>query len=307
MTKQAPNDSILISGFLNNVSLRDQGKTALGYMSIKDGIHQESGKPKYKSISLQIFGSAVGFLHNLYQNNLKLKKQNKQANNLIQISSAMLSSYNKKDGETFKNFTLLKVFKANALSRERMITDSTDQDLLGTKAMNDQIITSGILSYYKANQTNTSAMAYMKVADGQNTNGSKRYVDISLQVFSDAKDNIANLYEQLLQAKSRNEPKTIIVQVTSGLLTSYEDKNQDTRTYLKCFKSHQVIIQDGKRVINDGTINTTPNQQMPSPMQTGGFNQANQGFANVKKPETKIEQPIKKEVQVFDWEDDTPF
>jgi hypothetical protein len=280
MNEKAPNDILLLSGFLNYVTLRDNGKKAFAYMNVKDGIGQTDGKPQYKSISLQVVGDTVNFLNNIYQTNKLLKSKGRKTNNLIQISSGMLSSYSVKKNNEKENFTFLKVFKANLLDQKRTILDSTEKDLISTKTQNDKIITTGILNYFQENNKKTSALAYMSIIDGKKEDGSNNYVSISMQVFGEAKDKLSLVYEDILKEKSRNNTKKVLIQITSGLITSYQNSEDKTKTCLKCFKAQEINLQNGKRyIVNDNNIDNSQ--------------------TNV------INEPII--VESFDWDDDVPF
>ena len=250
MTKQkAPNDNILVSGFLNNIFIKDQGKSALAYLSIKDGTKPD-GNPAYRSISLEIFGGAVQFLQDFHLYNLKAKQKGEKVTNLIQIYSGMLSSFKKGS----KTLTILKVFKVHILNHNRVIVNSMDTNSISKNAENDKITVSGYLSTFKLSASKSSAMAYLSIQDGKKDNGSNDYKSISLQVYSDAKKSLEEAF---------NNSKTPLVQITSGMLTSYDDKDEETRTYLKGFKAQEIHIENKQRFIG-------------ATSQSGGFSSQNQ-------------------------------
>ena len=289
------NDSITVSGFLNNVSLRDQGKSALAYLSIKDGIRQDNGKPQYKSISLRITGNAVNFLNQIHQSNIGLKRQGKKPNTLIQVISGTLSSFQKKSKNTEKSITIVNVSDAHLINQDRLITDSTIKSSIMTIAEHDKIIVSGFLTFFKENDRKTSAISYISVLNGKKNDGSNNYSPISIHAFGEAKDSLSIIYQKLLECKASGQKKLFPIQIESGLLTSYDDEEGETRTYLKAFKAyeietlfhHQPSIQKNQATpvirtpSQQGQYNSRPqpiiepviiNNIAPVPLQQGQYN-----------------------------------
>ena len=209
------------------------------------------------------------------------------------------------------------------------------QSPLNTQAPQDVVIQSGFLNYFNwQNANQKSAWIYLNKQDGTDQQGNRAYQSVFCQVFGNAARMLASYYEQMQQAKNNGGRLQVLVQIHTGMVTSFTPQNQQGAparpvTHIKGFKAYILNPQD--RMITDFSEdsrwdlqggqqggyapqgNQAPQQGGHAPQgnqapqqggQQGGYapqgNQAPQQGGQTPK-QNGIEEPD------FDFDDDIPF
>ena len=151
-----------------------------------------------------------------------------------------------------------------------------NQSPLNTQAPQDVVVQSGFLNYFKwQNQNQKSAWVYINKQDGTDQEGKRIYQSVFCQVFGNAARMLASYYDQMQQAKNSGGRLQVLVQIHSGMVTSFTPQNQQGApaqpvTHIKGFKAYILNPQD--RMITDFSEdqrwNALGGQQAP---QQGGY------------------------------------
>ena len=129
------------------------------------------------------------------------------------------------------------------------------QSPLNTQAPQDVVIQSGFLNYFNwQNANQKSAWIYLNKQDGTDQQGNRAYQSVFCQVFGNAARMLASYYEQMQQAKNNGGRLQVLVQIHTGMVTSFTPQNQQGAparpvTHIKGFKAYILNPQD--RMITD--------------------------------------------------------
>ena len=131
LNTQAPQDTVIQSGFLNHFRWANQNqKSAWVYLNKQDGTDQQ-GNRVYQSIFCQVFGNTARMLASYHQQIQNAKQSGSRLNVLVQIYAGTVTSFTPQNqqGAPAQPVTYLKGFKAYIINpQDRMITDfSEDQ------------------------------------------------------------------------------------------------------------------------------------------------------------------------------------
>ena len=140
LNTQAPQDTVIQSGFLNHFKWQNQNqKSAWIYLNKQDGTDQQ-GNRVYQSIFCQVFGNTARMLSSYYQQMQQAKQGGGRLNVLVQIHTGTVTSFTPQNqqGSPAQPVTFVKGFKAYILNpQDRMVTDFSDDsrwDALGNQA-----------------------------------------------------------------------------------------------------------------------------------------------------------------------------
>ena len=129
LNTQAPQDTVIQSGFLNHFRWANQNqRSAWVYLNKQDGTDQ-NGNKVYQSIFCQVFGNTARMLAHYHQQIQQAKQSGQRMTVLVQIHVGTVTSFTPQNqqGAPSQPVTYVKGFKAYVLNpQDRMVTDFSD-------------------------------------------------------------------------------------------------------------------------------------------------------------------------------------
>lgn len=126
--QQAPQDSIIFSGFLNHFKWNESGKSAFIFLSVSD--QDAQGQTVYRSVPVTVTSKLANMLYEKYKEIQTAKQQQQKHPVLLQIYSGKVSSYSAKntDGSEGLPVPTITGFRGRVLSMDsnRTILDDSE-------------------------------------------------------------------------------------------------------------------------------------------------------------------------------------
>jgi len=129
--QQAPQDSVVFSGFLNHFKWNESGKSAFVFLSVSD--QDANGNTTYKSVPLTVTSKLANMLSAKHDQIKQAKAQNQKMSVLIQVYSAKISSYAQPQADGSEGFPnpQITAFRARHISMDaqRQVLDDSENPM----------------------------------------------------------------------------------------------------------------------------------------------------------------------------------
>lgn len=122
---------------------------------------------------------------------------------------------------------------------------------IGQQAPRNTVLFSGFLNYFSTMKNNDKVgFALISIKDGIKPCGRANWRTVSLETYGQATPFFKRIYDEMQANKAKGIKAPRLIQSYSATLSSYE-KNNETFTFLKVFKAHE--LNTSRIIINSTT------------------------------------------------------